>query len=67
VWPPRLPERDKLLEPGPYLVGRIGVDGGVRVVLRRGLTWLRACRLVDPLPEDYGMRLEASEQKEAQR
>jgi hypothetical protein len=55
----RLTERDELLRPGPYLVGRLDAGGRVRVVLQRGMSWLRACRLLDGLPDDYVMRLEA--------
>jgi hypothetical protein len=55
----RLTERDELLRPGPYLVGRRGADGRVRAVLQRGMSWLRACRLLEGLPDDFVMRIEA--------
>jgi hypothetical protein len=52
-------ERDELLRPGPYVVGRRDAHGGVGAVLQRGLSWLRACRLLEGLPDDYVMRIEA--------
>jgi hypothetical protein len=47
------------VQDGPYLVARAAADGGVRLVLRARLSWLRACRLVNGLPDDYVMRLGA--------
>lgn len=62
----RVPQRDELLRPGPYLVGRKAADGSVRVVLRRGMSWLRACQLLEGLPDDYVMRIEQPNLKPAQ-
>jgi hypothetical protein len=56
--PLQVPQRDELLRPGPYLVGRLAADGSVRVVVRRGMSWLRACQLLEGLPDDYVMRIE---------
>lgn len=45
-------------EQGPYVVGRLAADGSMRAVLQRRLSWLRACRLLEGLPDDYVMRIE---------
>lgn len=55
----KAPAREELMRPGPYLVGRKAADGSVHAVLQRGLSWARACRLLEPLPEDFVIRIEA--------